>query len=50
MHYWEHQSNNEIKAQIKLRGDDVLKPIKYMFAFKQDLLNILEQLIKDGKW
>jgi hypothetical protein len=49
MSFWENENSaNEIKAQIMMRG--VLRPIDFQFKSKEDVLKIVKDLIRQGKW
>ena len=49
MKYWKEQSANELRNQLKLRDLQKFKD-EWAFKNKEQLLDIIKDLIKDKKW
>ena len=47
--YWKQQSANEIRNQLKLRDRKRFND-EWAFKTKAQLIDIIKQLVKDGKW
>ena len=45
--YWKKQSANQIRAQLRLRD---IPRSRTGFAKKQELLNLIKDLVKNNKW